>query len=418
MARDLEPIYAYERDQIATLVATGRVHPQPDGSLRVGEAEGNGEDFYWRGTPSMPKSHYPTRARSAAILKAVVESSLEKRDVRIIGSKTPGVRSEDERDALARLFPAVRYLFVVRNPYDTINSSINRRNRARRNVDQWHIDDVACAIEEYRENIRHLLAHVARYGDDCFIVKYEDVLERYADVVCGPLAAFLGVTLDAATDAIWAEPRAMDVLRADERAQVLAAFGDAVETWPQRLVTGLGRRGAAALRDCAGVALPGQKYCYGTGAAGRSFLGLGWHQAEEPGVWSREHDADLIVAVPADGTYALHADLTVFAPAMERTALLVVRVGGIEVFRARAVPDGDDSSLAGSDGVSLLAGWRAHTIATRPIAMRAATAELVSFEVDTVGSPATCGLSADSRTLGVCLHSIAFVRIDEAAAVR
>jgi Sulfotransferase family len=390
LAGDLDPIFAYEHAQRAELLELGFAHVDPDGTLRLGATLPNGQDYYWRGTARLPPASYPTHARRAQILTSVAAASLDKSQVRIIGSKTPGVATEGDRDALAGLFPAVRYLFVVRNPLDVINSSINRRNRARKNLDRWHAGDIAAVIDEYRHNMRYLRAHVARYGDDCFVLKYEDLTERYGDVR-DALSDFLGVPLRPESSVIWHEQPPPIVLTRQERSRVAAAFGSLIDGWNDAVRSGSGPAAIAGLPSFDDAVVAAVPYRYGGPSGTRSFLGLGWHEPDGAGVWSRGPEADLLFTVPAAGEYTVQAELSTFARMMGRAATLSIRLDDVELFRAAAIQDGT-------------------AVATAPAAMVPGGTYRLTLGVDVTGSPARGGISDDPRTLGVCLHAVTFAR--------
>jgi Sulfotransferase family len=387
LARDLRPIFAYESERKEANAKSARLFAdeagEDDGLRSISPRYASATDFYVHLAADRRRPHYPTAARFAAILTAVVASSLGKRDVRIVGSKTPGTVADHDRDIGAAGFPAVRYLFVVRNPLDTINSNINRRNLARYDIESWYVDDVAGAIDAYRESVRYLFAHVAAYGDDCFVVKYEDVIERYAEV-SAQLSAFLGVQLEPHTQRIDNDRTPKLVMTAEESAFAYAQFEDAIRTWPRKTLTGLGTSVCGALADCVDVAEPNRTYRYGSASPGRHFLGLGWNEIDAHGVWSRATHADLFFRVPEDRTYALHVEISTFAAASGSSADVSIELDGTTLFRGLAVP----------------------VVVCGPVLMRAGEAHRLSFLVDAVRSPAECGLSDDARKLGVCLHSI------------
>ena len=433
LRHDLGPIFAYEREQnglnstrsnlyaeaapgasAADLLFDVPADQSPTGRqrrLRIAPQFENATDFYMEHEAALPSTHYPTARRAAEILTAVVESSLGKRDARIIGSKTPGSHVADDHDTLASEFPAVRYLFVVRNPFDTINSILNRRNLARHSIDVWLINDVECAIREYRDSVVSLLAHVAAYGDAVFVLKYEDLLERWAEV-SGTLGAFLGVALDPHSPRITRERARKPVLTAAESAAVLAEFSGPIAAWPGKALTGLGTRSASALIDCLGTVVPGRTYRFGGTPPQRPFLGLGWNEPEPQGVWSRETHADALFTVTRSGNYAVCAELSTFATAAETPVSIGILLDGKEIFRALAVPAASELLDATSGTMPVFAGATPRTVVCGPVEIRAGELHRLTFEVDAVRSPAECGLSEDPRKLGVCFHSLLFASAD------
>jgi hypothetical protein len=111
---------------------------------------------------------YPTREKFGAILTGVVEASLEKPGLAIVGSKTPGHWGNFELDLVRSAFPRVKYVFIVRNPLETVNSILNFRNRARAGLHLWPDKPVEEAIARYQEGIALLLSCAAENGSDTF----------------------------------------------------------------------------------------------------------------------------------------------------------------------------------------------------------------------------------------------------------
>ncbi len=283
LVRDLRVLLAYDEE------TSRRFALAPEG-FALTDSEARTAYFNDYGDP--PYDHYPTKERFAAIVTAVLEATVGKRDVKLIGSKTPGSVLPDERAALAPYFANVRYLFMVRNPLATINSMMNRRNLARFGADDWEIADVDGAIAEYRQNILALLSHVCADPDACYVLKYDDLIEHSAETTAA-LGRFLGISLDdGASRLLWPENETKVILAPDERLRVTAAFGEPIASWAQKQLTGTGARAVDELSDCVETLAPGVRYRYAAADGKRHFLGAAWNALEEGGVWSASTESE------------------------------------------------------------------------------------------------------------------------------
>jgi hypothetical protein len=252
---------------------------------------------------------YPTRERLGVIVAAVIEASLGKPHLALIGSKTPGHWNEHELAVVRELFAHLSYVFVVRNPWDTINSIVNRRNAARRGRDLWPDKPIEEAIARYQEGTCLLLSCARRYPERTYVVRYEDLLADPQSTLAG-LGAFLGVELQDRSNLIVGGSRAAaSVLTAAEDALVQAEFGAALRRWSEKRVTGPAGTLDAVLDDCVRTVEIGKQYRCDAPVGDRGMLGSGWSGAEPRGIWSDAPQADVFFAVPEDGTYALELEL-------------------------------------------------------------------------------------------------------------
>lgn len=392
LVRDLQPILAYARDHVQLREKTFATAAQP------GDRDSS---YYNELRPTLLAATFPTPERLGPIVAAVVAASLGKRDVTLIGSKTPGSVALRDHELLAPFFPAIKFLFVVRDPLAAINSMMNRRNRARLGLDDWPFADVGAAIAEYRQNTRLLFSHVARYGDRCLVVKYEDLLDRFT-ATAAAIDGFLGSGFDLAAGAaklvqhgIDAQAATKDVLAPDEGAAVRAAFGDAIDDWQRKELTGLHPGALDALADCADAFVPDTRYRYDGATGERRCLGLGWSMLEPDGVWSESERADLFFTVPEDGDYAVSLDASLFVPVAGEAPALRVEANGVDVLRR----PGADFSGPGP-----------HALACRPVRFAAGGVQRLSVHIDPARSPLECGISPDDRRLGLRLHGLSLAR--------
>jgi hypothetical protein len=251
---------------------------------------------------------YPTRARLGAMLTGIVEASFDKKDVALIGSKTPGHWSFEQAALVGSAFPLVKYVFVVRNPRDTINSMMNRRNKARAGLDHsWPDKPVADAISRYHESVALLLSCAAR-DPNGFVVGYEELLAE-PERVLGGLSEFLGVDVRDASGAIAGDRDAKNVLTPDEERAVRDEFERAIDAWNGKRLTGPVAELGDALDDCVKVLEPGRVYRCDAPAGDRSVLGTGWSGSEFNGPRSDAPQSDLVFTVAEDGAYRLVLDV-------------------------------------------------------------------------------------------------------------
>jgi hypothetical protein len=333
---------------------------------------------------------YPTRETFGAILTGVVEASLEKSNLAIVGSKTPGHWDHFELDLVRSAFPRVKYVFIVRNPMETVNSILNFRNRARAGLHLWPDKPVEEAIARYQESIGLLLSSEAAYGDDCFVVGYDDLIADPAATLAS-LGSFLGMELRDESKLVGPPSIAKNVLTPDEERAVRAAFGGAIDGWSSKKLTGPAAALAGQLDDGLRVVEIGNVYRCDAPAGDRGFLGSGWSGAEPPGIWSDAPHADLFFAVPRDGEYVVKLEFAGYLPNARDLLEFDVTVDGERV------------------AIRLKSGRRTRFTSPK-IRLAAGRAHRVSFDFSTLRSPLERGLGSDRRRLGVCLRRFSVAR--------
>lgn len=252
---------------------------------------------------------YPMRERLGSILAAVVGASLEKPSLRVIGSKTPGHWSDYELRVVEELFERVSFVFIVRNPLETINSIVNRRNAARKGLDLWPDKPVAEAVSRYREGVCLLLSCASTYPDRTYVVRYDDLIARTEATLSG-LGRFLGLELKDSSGLVRESRPAKTVLTRDEERAVRAALGPAIDAWPTKRFTGMANEIGAQLDDCLDVAGRRTEYRFDAPTGERGVLGSGWSGAEPNGIWSDASLSDVWFRVPDDGEYRLTVTLS------------------------------------------------------------------------------------------------------------
>ncbi|HYW55038.1 MAG TPA: sulfotransferase [Dongiaceae bacterium] len=396
LVRDLRPILAHQRE------IESMWERAPEGfALTPLEAEG----AYFNDFGDPPYEHYPTDERFGAIVTAVVEATVGKRDVTVIGSKTPGSVLMDERAAIEPYFGDIRYLFVVREPLATINSMMNRRNLTRIGADRWDITDVDGAIAEYRRSVLSLFSHVAAYPDACYVVKYEDLVERDVETLTG-IEDFLDVPLMETRRLLQRETETRVILDADERGRVARAFGGVTESWSQKALTGPGARAVEALTDCVVPLVPGTRYRYVSAGGQRHFLGAGWNALEEGGVWSARPEADLFFTVAESGEFVVSVEFSCFLVGDQTAKSVGVALNGARLFHGTALASESPFLDATNGDVRVFAAPGPFMVLGGPVALEAGRVNRLVLGTDDARSPLQLGVSEDPRSLGVYLHGL------------
>jgi len=395
LVHDLEPIFAYSLAHRAERAKLTR------GAVR------SDESAYYNAPKYTPVVRHPVKERLAEIVAGVVQSALRKRDVTLIGSKTPGPTALGDRAVLEPLFDTIKYVFVVRNPLRTINSILNRRNLARQGLDVWPFADVHAAIAEYRSSVSVLLSHCARYPDACFVVKYEDMVERF-DETAAALGAFLGIepSPQRLRELIVSRPaNTRDILEHDERTAVMTAFGSAIAGWNRMELCGADPDLGEKLSACASPIAVGQKYEFAANS-GRPFLGLGWSVPEPAGVWTDDHRADLFFTTSYQGDVVAYLRASFFLPPGFETLSLRIEGNGTEVFRGTCLAGGEGLVDATDGTVHVFTGPGPRALVCGPIRFTGRGIQRLTLHIDDPRSPRQAGLTTDDRRLGVFLHSL------------
>jgi hypothetical protein len=328
---------------------------------------------------------YPTRERLPSILAAIVEASLEKNRLKVIGSKTPGHWDHFEFDIVNSMFPAVKDVFIVRNPLDTVNSIVNRRNAARAGRDIWADKPVTEAIARFQEAVCLLLSRASSHADDCYVVSYEDLIADPQRVL-KPLGTFLGAEVRDETGLVMGARSVKNVLTPAEETLVREQLGPAIDAWETKRLTGRATDVVRQLADCVRTVKLGTTYRCDAPVGDRGLLGSGWSGAEPPGIWSDAPQADMFFAVPRDGKYYVALDFAGYVPKRREPLELAITIGGRQF------------------DLTLLSGRRTR-LRFGPVSLEAGQANRLSFTFGQLRSPLERGLGTDRRRLGICLRS-------------
>jgi glycosyltransferase involved in cell wall biosynthesis len=386
LVRQLLPVLWYEdhvKGEIAKAHETAR-------QLQTGQTPAATGEFF---VPLENKEHvqfarrYPTRETFPAVVRSVVEASLEKPGLALVGSKTPGRWDTNDLGLVSAVFGAPKLVFVVRNPRETINSILNRRNFARAGNDFWQFESAQQAIEAYHEATCQLLSCASASPNETFVVGYEELIADPAATLA-QLGAFLGVDLDDRAGLVKEAKHGKSVLTAPEEHAVESAFGTAMAIWPSKALTGPGAQAAAMLGDCVATLVPGLEYRMHGPQRSRGMLGAGWSDAAEEGVWSDDNVADLFFSLPP-GRYTFTLEFAGYVPTPTSPPIectLFFDDGPSYTFTLR-----DLRSVRGAFGPIDVTGSQAHRL---------------SFRFSTLRSPADQGHGNDMRRLGLCLRGI------------
>lgn len=333
---------------------------------------------------------YPMRDRFGDIVAAVVGASLEKPSARVIGSKTPGHWNEHELRIVQETFEEIRYVFIVRNPLDTINSIVNRRNAAREGLDLWPDKPIGEAISRYREGACLLLSCASIYPEQTYVILYDDLIDDTAATLEG-LGRFLGVDIRDTSGLVRPARPAKNVLSRAEDAAVRAALGDAIDTWSEKHLTGIANVIGTQLDDCIDVARTGNEYRFDAPVGERGVLGSGWSGAEPRGIWSDAAISDVFFRVSAAGEYTITLQFSA-STASKRRPL---------TFR---------TSIAGDERVHTLHKGRGGRIVLGPVRLEAGRAHRLRVAFGELQSDAERGNGSDPRRKGLLLRRL---RVDK-----
>ena len=310
---ELLPMLSYEH----------HLHQKFSKPLENAAAPTTGDDFFSpvaNGPRLAFPRRYPTMQRFPEIVKSVIETAFEKSNIAIMGSKTPGRWVASDFDGVTEIFGPPKVVFVVRNPRDTVNSILNRRNLTRAGRDKWEFETVEQAIDVYHEATAQLMSCALERPNQTFVVGYEELLAKPAETL-GKLGAFLDIDLRDRSGLIQgASPHGKSVLTDAEEEIVRATFRGALETWDQRQFTGDAARAAAALGDCLMKPVDDRTYRFDSWDAPRGLFGAGFSETSTDGIWSDGDVADIFVSMPA-GIYAITLELAGFMPTPESPAV-------------------------------------------------------------------------------------------------
>jgi len=304
VVRRIDPVFWYEEHWLAEREAIARAGAKS--AARTAKTE----HFKPRdnaGRLTFPR-RYPSRERLAHILAGIVEASLEKRDLLYIGSKTPGHWRYDDVRRVAGLYGEPKYVFLLRNPFDNVNSIVNRRNAARAGRDAWPDKPIEEAIARYQEAICLVLSCRDRFAEQTFVVGYEDLVAHPSRTLSA-LGEFLELELDDWSHLITSESPQRKVFTEREERAVREQLGAAIDSWSSKHLTIPIARLGTQVDDCVRTVTRRTEYRFDAPVGDRGLLGTGWGDAEPAGIVSDAPSADLYFRVPDDGEYTVVIEL-------------------------------------------------------------------------------------------------------------
>lgn len=399
LAQDVEPV--------------GKAPLVPDGAdldlKDPGEQPSKLKHYQTASTPNVTKTiRYPTTERFPSIVAQVVKASLDKPSARVIGSKTPGSMLKDGGEAIAGLFPALRYVAMLRSPLGQINSSMNRRNRFLLGVDYWHIGDVDEAIEQYLDVIRGLIVLKQLEGDRLLFVKYEDLLgdtRRIFDLVF----SHIGSDWRPKQNLALAERGTIDVLTRDEKKKIQAVFGALLDQWDAAVLTGGGEVDLSIFNNLL-PQVPNGAFAIG-GPKKPSFLIDGWSDIEEDGIWTDSRRATMLFGPTNSSVCMLKIEMMPYL-ASGLPVQLEVLLNGAKIGKT-LLCGGAGGITPASDSVTILSDWlQKHELWIGPMNFKSDDSNLLEFHLNGITSPRSIGRGDDDRLLGIRLSAVHFIPID------
>jgi Sulfotransferase family len=153
-----------------------------------------------------------------ALAQAPFRAAFSEKNLRVIGVKMPDLETKLNSSLVETYFKDLRFIHIVRNPIDTIASSLARRNAARRGEDVWHISTVEEAIATWTRSWGLAREMHREKGQRTLLIKYEDMQSNFHRVKA-EIAAFLDVV-----------PEFRSLFSADLAARDLSPLNDAEKT--------------------------------------------------------------------------------------------------------------------------------------------------------------------------------------------
>ena len=268
----------------------------------------------FRNSALLHPGRFPRIEDFLAILIAVFESSLHKENLSIIGAKHPFFTMHHDRNYLSgSVGIGIKYILLVRRPLNQINSSLNRRNRAKRGGDVWHIQNTNDAICEYFAMARLNYSYICEYPDDTLIVLYESLVENPMCQI-RRIYDFLGIESEVVMGVVSSRKPSKIIMSREEVDQVNAIFSLADEP---RVAKNIGSElGAGEIFRGLVERHPKPNAVYlNSTTPGRPLLGLGWaHGVADDGVASMGSKSYLVFAVEQEGEFELTLGLSPIFP--------------------------------------------------------------------------------------------------------
>ena len=299
-------------------------------SLRIHRFHADREQRLFAASAKKAATLYPNRSEHfAELLLAPFRAVFPGKDFRVAGTKLAMYEEATDLDAIRTKIVPFKIVHILRNPIDTIASSLTRRNLTRMGYDRWHVQDVAHAAFEWSMTWHQLVARKRREGDNMLVLKYEDFAADFPGTTAR-LADFLGI------ERLFKEvflPLPGELRRrslsAKEAAFLEPMFADLEANW-------LTMGADALLKEFPILPFPytpGAELRFCSRGNGVPHLLAGFSMPELWGVWTQGPRARLALRLPESSAVRLDMRFRVFAPKYRDAAGFVLTAGGRPVSR-------------------------------------------------------------------------------------
>jgi hypothetical protein len=308
----------------------------------------------------------------------------------------------DQHEQVAALGHPCKYLFILRNPLHTLNSAINRRNRSRAGIDNWVIDDVDQIIDQHLLSVSRIIALIrAKAPEDCFIVKYDDLVSDQEATVRS-IFGFLNLPFESLPLLADQHRGKNPVCTKQEIERIHQRLKEAIDCWDDLHLTGLGRDAL----PCLSRMMPPFKTCniqLGPTDIFR-YLGTGWSTPEAEGTWSMSAYASIILPPHQTEASTILLDARCLVASPEKPVHVEVHVNGLLKY-AKTWLLAQGRALGNSD-TELIAMHEPVTLCLEHVSLNKVEANIIEFRFSGITSPQAAGLGPDPRDLCLYLRGI------------
>lgn len=350
---------------------------------------------------------YPTIARKAEIAAAIVAASLGKAGPKFVGSKNPLFLLSNIYRDVAATYDVVRYVFILRDPLFTINSSINRRNRTDAGEDIWHIRSIVEGVCEYIRMIFSIFELSTRVDQSSIlIIKYEDLA---ADInrTMSSVSDFLGVER-ISYEEIYTEDRNKNLILTDDEVECIGRrILQMHERWPSLVFDGSAQQAFRHLSQLFGDMASAPVNAYSLPYLAQ-FLTLGWSSVEPDGCWTDGHHAAIVIPPSDAGLVDVVLTVIPHFPSPANAISLQLSVND-EIFFDGIVESASEYN-GYSAGNVLRFGGTEGDIVLRGVVLAPDKFNVIRFEFGGISSPKLQGTSVDARMLGLKLSKLKIIR--------
>jgi FkbM family methyltransferase len=312
----------------------------------------------------------------------------DKDDLSVVGTKMPGIETRVDVQKIEAHFPDVKVIQIVRNPIDTVTSSIARRNATRLGKDTWYVSTVDQAISEWIRSWNAAIASRKARPHRTLLVKYEELETNFTDIMA-EIANFLEVAAEfkpmfspdlAARDLSPLSPEERNVLE-----QQFGVIDRCWRTTPLPRLLDVFEKFPMVFSEYQ----VGDRLLFKIGSNGQKYTLHGFSGPEEFGTWTIGPLAAVGLTIANQPQQAqLAMRFRVFSRTTAAAASCVVKVNGVTVGTLSAAP-----KTWGEEFEQLL---------PLPAATPAPDETLIEFEVSGERTIEECS-AKDSRLIGIGL---------------